>query len=98
MSDGQTNKWMNIIFVLTGDWQIDYLTGGPIDMYIGDTADVRVYSMQDGTICNIPHLIGKSSCSQNRTQHSLRNIFRILCTKTCTNYKNIVIKVCHVEN
>ncbi|XP_052286746.1 filamin-A-like isoform X2 [Dreissena polymorpha] len=39
------------------DWQIDYLTGGPIDLYIGDTADVRVYSMQDGTICNTPHLI-----------------------------------------
>jgi hypothetical protein len=43
---------------MAGDWQIDYMTGGPIDMYIGDTADVRVYSMQDGTVCNIPHLIG----------------------------------------
>jgi len=47
------------MIMLTGDWQIDYLTGGPIDMYIGDTADVRVYSMQDGTVCNVPHLIGK---------------------------------------
>lgn len=44
---------------ISGDWQIDYLTGGPIDIYIGDTADVRVYSMQDGTVCNIPHLIGE---------------------------------------
>lgn len=43
----------------SGDWQIDYMTGGPIHLYIGDTADVRVYSMQDGTVCNIPHLIGK---------------------------------------
>ncbi|XP_053403623.1 filamin-C-like isoform X4 [Mercenaria mercenaria] len=43
------------------DWQIDYMTGGPIDMYIGDTADVRVYSMQDGTVCNIPHLIADVS-------------------------------------
>ncbi|XP_060565823.1 filamin-A-like isoform X3 [Ruditapes philippinarum] len=45
------------------DWQIDYMTGGPIDMYIGDTADVRVYSMQDGTVCNIPHLIADISNS-----------------------------------
>jgi len=39
------------------DWQIDYLTGGPIDVFVGDTANVRVYSMQDGTICNYPHLM-----------------------------------------
>ena len=45
---------------LSGDWQIEYMTGGPIHLYIGDTADVRVYSMQDGTVCNVPHLIGIS--------------------------------------
>jgi len=41
------------------------MTGGPIDMYIGETADVRVYSMQDGTVCNVPHLIGTLT-SNNR--------------------------------
>ncbi|XP_052784049.1 filamin-A-like isoform X2 [Mya arenaria] len=41
----------------TCDWQVDYMTGGPIDLYIGDTADVRVYSMQDGTVCSVPHFI-----------------------------------------
>ncbi|WAR27609.1 FLuncharacterized [Mya arenaria] len=42
---------------IPGDWQVDYMTGGPIDLYIGDTADVRVYSMQDGTVCSVPHFI-----------------------------------------
>ncbi|KAL5004346.1 hypothetical protein ScPMuIL_017802 [Solemya velum] len=39
------------------DWQIDYLTGGPITVHYGDASDIRVYSMQDGTICQTPHLI-----------------------------------------
>lgn len=43
-----------------GDWQIDYITGGPFEVLITDKADIKVYSMQDGTVCNFPHLIGKS--------------------------------------
>lgn len=42
-----------------GDWQIDYITGGPFEVTITDKADIKVYSMQDGTVCNYPHLIGK---------------------------------------
>ncbi|KAL3847015.1 hypothetical protein ACJMK2_017952, partial [Sinanodonta woodiana] len=43
------------------DWQVDYMTGGPYEVYIGDSADIRVYSMQDGTVCNFPHLIADCS-------------------------------------
>ncbi|KAK3096080.1 hypothetical protein FSP39_022879 [Pinctada imbricata] len=41
----------------TCDWQIDYVTGGPFEVMVSDTLDISVYSMQDGTVCNRPHLI-----------------------------------------
>ncbi|XP_062597927.1 filamin-C-like [Saccostrea cucullata] len=44
------------------DWQIDYVTGGPYEVSISDSVDVKVYSMKDGTICNLPHLI--ADCSE----------------------------------
>lgn len=44
------------------DWQIDYVTGGPFQVPISDSLDIRVYSMKDGTICNLPHLI--ADCSE----------------------------------
>ncbi|XP_076095908.1 filamin-A-like isoform X2 [Mytilus galloprovincialis] len=45
----------------TCDWQIDYITGGPFEVLITDKADIKVYSMQDGTVCNFPHLIADCS-------------------------------------
>ena len=46
----------------TGDWQIDYVTGGPFEVKMTDKVDVKVYSMLDGSICKTPHLIGKNMC------------------------------------
>ena len=51
---------MMFMFNFVGDWQIDYITGGPFEVYITDKADIKVYSMQDGTVCSYPHLIGNS--------------------------------------
>ncbi|XP_052103817.1 filamin-C-like isoform X2 [Mytilus californianus] len=45
----------------TCDWQIDYITGGPFEVFITDKADIKVYSMQDGTVCNFPHLVADCS-------------------------------------
>ena len=45
-------------FRFAGDWQVDYVTGGPFQVPVSDSLDVKVYSMKDGTICNLPHLIG----------------------------------------
>ncbi|XP_022288939.2 filamin-A-like [Crassostrea virginica] len=44
------------------DWQVDYVTGGPFQVPVSDSLDVKVYSMKDGTICNLPHLI--ADCSE----------------------------------
>ncbi|XP_060068988.1 filamin-A-like [Ylistrum balloti] len=47
------------------DWQIDYVTGGPIEVKISDTCDVKVYSMKDGTVCASPHLIADCTDAPN---------------------------------
>lgn len=55
------NEWGQSFYLCgwcVGDWQIDYVTGGPFQVPISDSLDIRVYSMKDGTICNLPHLIG----------------------------------------
>ncbi|OWF47629.1 Filamin-A [Mizuhopecten yessoensis] len=47
------------------DWQIDYVTGGPIEVNMTNTSDVKVYSMQDGTVCATPHLIADCTNAPN---------------------------------
>ncbi|XP_069103934.1 filamin-A-like [Argopecten irradians] len=47
------------------DWQVDYVTGGPIEVNMKDTCDVKVYSMKDGTVCASPHLIVDCTDSPN---------------------------------
>ena len=54
----------------TGDWEIDYVTGGPFIVHVTDSSDIQVYGMKDGTVCTNPELIGRSWFCHVFCQHN----------------------------
>ncbi|PVD18513.1 hypothetical protein C0Q70_21062 [Pomacea canaliculata] len=47
----------NTLSLVAGDWEIDYVTGGPFVVHVTDSSDILVYGMKDGTVCSSPTLI-----------------------------------------
>lgn len=47
------------VCLLSGDWEIEYITGHPFICHVTDSSDIAVYGMQDGTVCAHPEMIGE---------------------------------------